>query len=85
MAYGDEVGFSWSWFEGPEYPIRVGQQESRACGWLVHHSPLWEAGSVSVSLTVHDWLVSDSQFSSIRWYTECAWKTDRDEWRATPY
>ena len=53
--------------------------------FLVHHSPIWEAGSVAVSLMIDDWLRSDSRRSDFRWFTSDQWKRAGDQWQERPY
>lgn len=82
---GNVVAFAYSWFEDHYYTINVERGERLTSRWLVHHSGIWEAGSVGVSLMIDDWLRSDPRFSNFRWYTSEAWDEAGDDWQERPY
>ena len=82
---GNAVAFAYSWFEDHYYTINVERGERLTSRWLVHHSPIWEVGSVGVSLMIDDWLSRDPRFSSCRWYTSEAWDEGDDDWQERPY
>ena len=82
---GKVVTFAYSWFEDHYYAVNVEREEPLTGRWLVHHSPIWKAGSVAVSLMIDDWLRSDTRFSDFRWYTSEAWPQARDDWQERPY
>ena len=81
---GNVVAFAYSWFEDHYYTVNVEWGERLTSRLLVHHSPVWEAGSVGVSLMIDDWLRSDPRFSDFRWYTSEAWEAGED-WQERPY
>lgn len=81
---GNVVTFAWSWYEDHYHTLNVGRGENRD-RFLVHHSPVWEPGSVSLSLEIDDWLRSDSRFSDVRWFTSDEWQRAGDEWQERPY
>ena len=83
--HGEVVAFAYSWFEDHYYTINVQRGEPLTSRWLVHHSPIWEVGSVGVSLMIDDWLRSDPRFSDFRWYDSQAWDRAGDDWQERPY
>lgn len=83
--HGEVVAFAYSWFEDHYYAVNIERGEPLTSRWLVHHSPIWEAGSVSVSLMIDDWLRSDTRCSDFRWYTSDVWDRARDDWQERPY
>jgi hypothetical protein len=78
---GKKVVFAYSWYED-YYELTVGPANVSNDRWLVHHSPIWETGSVAVSLMIDDWLHSDPCFSDVRWYAS---EEMYDEWQERPY
>lgn len=82
---GKVVTFAYCWFEDHYYTLNVERGEPLTSRWLVHHSPVWELGSVGVSLMIDDWLRSDPRFSDVRWYASDAWARAGDEWQERPY
>ncbi len=82
---GRVVRFAYSWYEDHYYTLNVGRGEPETDRFLVHHSPIWDVGSVSVSLEIDDWLRSDPRFSDFRWFTSDVWERAGDEWQERPY
>lgn len=82
---GKVVAFAFSWFEDHYYSVYVEREEPQTSRWLVHHSPVWEVGSVGVTMMIDDWLRSDTRFSDFRWYTSDVWDGARDVWQERPY
>ena len=82
---GKGVAFAFSWFEDHFYTVNVEREEPQTSRWLVHHSPIWEVGSVGVTLMIDDWLRSDTRFSDFRWYASDVWDRARDVWQERPY
>jgi hypothetical protein len=82
---GKVVRLAYSWYEDHYYTLNVELGEPATDRFLVHHSPIWEAGSVAVSLMIDDWLRSDSGFSDFRWFTSDQWERAGDQWQERPY
>ena len=82
---GKVVSFAYSWFEDRYYTVNVQRGERLRNRWLVHHSPVWKAASVGISLMIDDWLRSDPRFSDFRWYSLDAWERASDDWQEYPY
>jgi len=82
---GQVVVFAYSWYEDRYYALSVGKGEPLTSRWLVQHSPIWEVGSVSVSLMIDDWMRRDPRFSDFRWYTSDGWDRAGDDWQERPY
>ena len=82
---GKVVAFAYSWYEDHYYTLNVGLGEPATNRFLVHHSPVWEDGSVSVSLQIDDWLRNDARFGDFRWFTSEQWHGARDQWQERPY
>jgi len=82
---GNGVTFAFSWYEGRYYTISVERREPATSRWLVKHSPIWEVGSVAVSLMIDDWLSNDPRFSDFRWFSSEVWDRAGDDWQRRPY
>jgi hypothetical protein len=83
-AEGEEVKFTYSWYEDHYHPLWFGPTRGEDRRWLIRHSPAWEMAGVSISLMLDDWLHEDARFGSVRWYTAEAW-SGGGEWRERPY
>ena len=79
------VSFAFSWYENRYYTLSVAPGESSTDRWLINHSPIWEVGSVGVSLIIDDSLRSDPRFFDFRWYTAEEWNKSGDIWQERPY
>lgn len=82
---GELVTIAYSWCEDNFYTLIVGSGEASTNRVLVQHSPIWEIGSIGLSLMIDDWLRSDDRFSDLRWYTSEAWDRGGEEWQEKPY
>lgn len=79
------VEFAYSWYEDHLYTLSFEVGEPLTDRWLVHHSPVWDVGSVGVSLMLDDWMRSDPRFHDFRWYTSDVWVRAGDDWQERPY
>ncbi len=77
------ASFSFAWFENDFHLIEFNTIDLPDSRWLIRHSPVEKLGSRLVSDAVHDWLISDGRFSSIRWYSEQEWNSSK-HWNDTP-
>lgn len=82
---GKVVRIDYAWYEDRYYTVNIERGELATDRWLVHHSQVWEAGSVSVSLMIDDWLRSDARFSDFRWYASDGWNVVGGDWQERPY
>lgn len=72
-AEGEEVKFTYSWFEDKYHPLSVGSARGAGGRWLIRHSLDREAAGVGITLMLDDWLRDDARLDSVSWYTAEAW------------
>jgi hypothetical protein len=78
------ASFEYAWYADNYYSYEIQRIEQPKAKWLVHHGVNEPGQFLGLSALIQDWLMSDSRFQNVRWYTEQSWNSSQ-HWTETPW